>query len=306
MYQVISIGSALVDIFIHSKDFTSEDTDNGRMLCQSYGDKLKVDHFNVYTGGGASNTAVGFARMGFRAGIIAETGRDHFSSLVMTDLSSNDVGTQLIIKEKKEQTGGSVILVGVDGERTVLVHRGASSMLDPYDIPSYRLIQAEWVHLTSIAGRIKALEKIFKVVSKQNHLKLSWNPGKAELKFLAEGRVSFDQIPCQVLFVNQQEWEMIGKVQDEAIKSCAQVIITNGKKGGQLFVAGKDKGKFPSSRHEAVDTTGAGDAFACGYVSGQIMKKSPLDSIKIGVKNAGSVVGHYGAKAGLLRKNQLH
>lgn len=303
MYQVISIGSALVDIFIHSKSFKSEDTGNGKMLCQSYGDKLEVDQFNVYTGGGGSNTAVGFARMGFKAGIIAETGRDHLSTLVMADLNTNNVGTDLIIEEKKEQTGGSVILVGVDGERTVLVHRGASSMLDPYDISSYRLVQAEWIHLSSIAGRTETLKKIFQVTAKQTHLKLSWNPGKAELKLLAEGKLSFDQIPCHVLFVNQQEWQMIEKIQDRVVHSCAQVVVTNGKKGGKLFISGEDKGQFSAAGIEAVDSTGAGDAFASGYVSGQLMKKSALESVKMGVNNAASVIKYYGAKAGLLRRN---
>jgi ribokinase len=142
-------------------------------------------------------------------------------------------------------------------------------------------------------------------VGKQEYLNLSWNPGKAELELLTAEKIVFSQIPCQVLFINQQEWDMISAVQDQALSHCPQIIVTQGKKGGKLYLNGQDKGNFSSSGVEAVDTTGAGDAFACGYVSGQLLNRSPLESVKMGVQNAGSVVQHYGAKAGLLRKDQM-
>lgn len=185
MHQIITIGSALVDIFIHSAQFTPTKSKQGDLLCQLYGDKTEVDGFNVFTGGGGSNTAVGFARLGFKTAVMCETGRDGFARLVMQDLQDQQVSTQLVIEEKKEQTGGSVILIGPDGERTVLVHRGAASMLDPFDISAYWLSEARHVHVSSLGGQRPTLEKIFKLVAHNPDLSLSWNPGKKELALLA-------------------------------------------------------------------------------------------------------------------------
>jgi ribokinase len=356
MQQVITIGSALVDIFIHSDQFQarqasalqpgqaptqtadcSSDINSGakpRLLCQAYGDKLEVDSFNVYTGGGGSNTAVAFARAGFTTSIICETGRDHFASLVTADLSNNQVKTKLVIAEKKEQTGGSVILVGQDGERTVLVHRGAASQLDTFDIASYWLVQADWIHLSSIAGRLPVLKKIFQLVAKSPSCQLSWNPGKAELALLTSRQLSIKEVPVQIFIVNQQEWELIADVQNQILRQVPQVIVTNAEQGGRVYLSaesGQQAGQrvarradstmkrarrtkqgrepeqfhFPASGVKAVDTTGAGDAFCAGYVTGQLWGKTPRQSVQLGVANAASVIQFYGAKAGLLTKQRL-
>lgn len=305
MFDVISIGSALVDIFIHSAGFKSTETEHGKQLCQSYGDKIEVDKFAVYTGGGASNTAVAFARMGFNAGIICETGRDRLSYLVMQDLRDNDVDTRMVIEEKKEQTGGSVILVSEEGERTVMVHRGASSLLDPFDISSYWLTQTQWVHLSSISGREAVLHKIFSAIAGSDYVKLSWNPGKAELAMLTENKIKAEDVPCQVFFVNQREWDQLSSIHQQLLKTYPQIIVTKGKHGGEVYLDGSHSFHFDANGQQAVDATGAGDSFASGYVSGQLLRKSPHDSVQIGVNNAGSVIQFFGAKAGLLTRDRI-
>ncbi len=170
MFHVITIGSALVDIFIHSQQFESKPSKDGDLLCQLLGAKVDIEGFRVYTGGGATNTAVGFSRLGLSAAALCETGRDDFARIVSADLERENVSTQLIVIEKKEQTGGSVILVGAKGARTALVHRGAASMLDPFDIPPYWLSQTRWIHVSSIGGRLETLERIFTLVKKSDEI----------------------------------------------------------------------------------------------------------------------------------------
>jgi ribokinase len=305
MYQVITIGSGLVDIFIHSDNFLSRDSDKGRLLCQAYGDKVEVDSFRVYSGGGATNTAVGFARLGLRTAVICETGRDHFGKIVLNELITNEVETSMMIKEKREQTGGSVIMVGEDGGRTIMVHRGASSMLDTYDVPTYWLSKAGWVHLSSIAGRDKTLEKIFTLLNKEKTIGLSWNPGKAELALLADKKLDISQIPCRVFLLNKKEWQLIEPVQEEILKYFSQVIVTEGSQGGDLYIHGKHYLHYPSQQVESIDDTGAGDAFACGYAAAQILSKTPEESIHWGVKNSSNVIRYYGAKTGLLYRERM-
>lgn len=305
MYQVITVGSALVDIFIHSDQFVPTKSKQGDLLCQVYGDKTEVDGFNVFTGGGGGNTAAGFARLGFKTAAICETGRDGFARLVMQDFDDQQVSTQLVIEEKKEQTGGSIILVGPDGERTVLVHRGAASMLDPFDISAYWLSEARHVHLSSLGGQRPTLEKIFKLVTRNPDLSLSWNPGKKELALLANRQLVPVDIPCQVFIVNQSEWRIVSDLQETILNAFDHVVVTAAGKGGDIYYRGEHLGHYSALSTNVVDATGAGDAFAVGYIAGILWGRKPELAAEYGAKNAASVVAHYGAKTGLLYQEDL-
>lgn len=305
MFQVITIGSALVDIFVHSKQFQSLPNQDGLLLSQSAGDKLDVESFRVYSGGGASNTAVGLQRLGFKTGVICELGRDDFSQIVLNDLRRNQVSTQLVIAEKKEQTGGSVVLVGEDGNRTVLVHRGAASQLDPYDLSPFWLTQTRWVHLSSISGRLETLSRLFQLLKKNHEIGLSWNPGKGELELIKTGKIDLSDVPCQIFVLNEEEWAVIENKQAEVLAAFSQVIVTAGAKGGKIYLAGKPAWSFEGQNLKAVDATGAGDAFISGYVAAHLLSHPPQTAVAWGVKNASSVVSYYGAKLGLLDRQRL-
>lgn len=305
MFQVITIGSALVDIFVHSKDFQSRPSQDGQLLCQLYGDKLDVESFRVYSGGGASNTAVGLQRLGFQAGIICELGRDDFAQIVLNELRREQVSTQLVIAEKKEQTGGSIILVGQDGGRTVLVHRGAASQLDPYDLSPFWLSQTRWVHLSSISNRLETLDRLFSLIKRSHEVGLSWNPGKGELELIKTGQLKPSEIPCEIFFVNEEEWAVVQAQQAEILNSFNQVIVTAGAKGGKVYLAGQPAWQFTGASQVAVDETGAGDGFISGYLAAHLLAHPPQTAIVWGVKNASSVVSYYGAKLGLLDRQRL-
>lgn len=305
MFDVITIGSALVDIFIKSADFQLRKTRGGVMLCQMYDQKIEVDSFEVTTGGGAGNTAVGFSRAGFTTAVIAETGRDTLADVVLKDLHKNCVQTSLIAQERAESTGGSVIMVGADGGRTVMVHRGAASMLDPHDIAVRPLKNARWVHLSSIAGRLLTLKKIGRIVA-ENKLGCSWNPGNAELELLRSRQLQPTELPCQILLINTTEWRHLQPIQKELKKVIPEIVITDGRKGGRIFVKGQRAAiHYQATSKKAVEETGAGDAFGVGYVVGRLHDRAPAAAAKVGAHNAASVVQYFGAKAGLLHRDAL-
>lgn len=301
MPEIVTIGSALVDIFIQSPDFQLQNTEQGVILCQKYGDKVEVDSFQVVGGGGGGNTAVGFTRMGFNTAVVAEMGRDSVAQLVMTELQQEGVETQLLIQERKEQTGGSVILVGPDGGRTVMVHRGAASELDVHDIPFDQLGQTRWIHLSSIGGKLDILQQLFAQV-RQQQLGLSWNPGKAELRLIAEGHLP--EMAAQILLLNQEEWELVSSHHDQLIRSIPLIVITQGKSGGRVIERGQEM-VYEAVTTQSVDDTGAGDAFGVGFVSAHLLGKSTQEATSWGSRNAAAVVQHVGAKHGLLRRAEL-
>lgn len=303
MYDCISIGSSLVDIFISSKDLETSHDKKQQIL--TYGDKLDLTDFHIFSGGGASNTSVALARLGYKVAAISETGQDEFSDLIINDFEREGVITQLLIREKLERTGGSVVLVTKEGNRVALTYRGAASLLDPYDIPAFWLTQAKWVHLSSIAGQKETLAKIFKSLIKDQDTKLSWNPGKSEIELLLTKTFSLEAIPCEVFFVNQREWLMLAPVQKQLLAHFPQVIVTMGEKGGEVFLYGKKKFVFEGQASRAIDNTGAGDSFAAGYIAALIDNRQVDEAIIWGVRNASNVVRFYGAKTGLLRRHQM-
>lgn len=306
MQDIVTIGSSLIDIFIQSSHFQIERGSDGAKLCQLYGEKLEVDSFEVRTGGGGGNTAVGFARAGFSVAVVTETGKDAFSDVIVDEFHKEFVTTKYLIQEKKEQTGGSVILVGNDGGRTVMVHRGASSLLDPRDIPIAALKNLQWLHLSSIAGRLEALRTIGDAMLESKGF-MSWNPGKGELELLRTGRLLLSDIPCQILFLNESEWKSISALQQDILGTVGEVVITNGSSPGRVYLGQNmhDAVEFTPPVSEAVDETGAGDAFAVGYVTSRLYGKVPDEAVAWGLKNAQSVIQFYGAKQGLLTQAQL-
>jgi len=304
MFDALTIGSALADIFISSSDFELQQTGDGIFLCQMYGAKIEVDSFALHTGGGASNVAAGLSRAGLSVASIVELGKDSLAKMVLDDLQREHVDTEYVISERREQTGGSVILVGHDGGRTVLVHRGASSQLDPKDIPERAIERAGWIHLSSIAGRVPTLRKIGQLATKHKK-KISWNPGSAELALLACEEVSLKDLPIQIMIMNQQEWEAVSEAEHTIRKAIPELIITNGKAGLDLYVEGTATHVAAQKGETAVDETGAGDAFASGYVAARFYGKPVDRAVAWGMANAASVVHHFGAKPGLLRYKEL-
>lgn len=305
MYDIVTIGSALVDIFIKSRQFVLKPMGKGTLICQVYGEKIDVDGFTIVTGGGGSNTAVGFSRAGFNVACVTELGKDSFSEQIISEFHDECVATNFIIREKREETGGSVIMIGEDGGRTIMVHRGASSMLDPHDIPMKIIKKSDWVHLSSIAGRLPALQMIATAL-KEGNTYCSWNPGSAELDLINKKKLHAQTLPCKILMLNAEEWRKI-RVQQASFKEVIpEIIVTDGDKGGKLYLQNVRRPiTFNSSGLKVVDATGAGDSFAVGYVSARLKGLEPLKALEWGNANAGSVISHMGAKAGLLTVDSL-
>lgn len=308
MYDVITIGSAIVDIFIQSDEFSIERTPVGVTLSGGENDKLVVSDFTLRTGGGGGNTAVGFARLGYLTAVITEVGQDVWAQIIENEFHQEFVATKLLVREKKEKTGGSVILLGKDGSKTVLVHRGASSMLDPKDIPADELHRTKWIHVSNVSRRLDTLETIFSISLKKPKRKISWNPGWSELEAIVSGEMPVAFLDaCEVFIVNKEEWSLIAKnheIESKIMKSIPVVVITDGKNGGIVYQNGESR-TYSAKAVKSIDNTGAGDAFGVGFVGQYIQSRSIESSISWGLKNAENVVQFLGAKPGLCSKASI-
>lgn len=294
--DVVSIGSAVLDILLKSDAFTVTPVNEQLMMCELYGGKMNVDDAVMVSGGAATNTAVSFARQGLHAACIAEMGKDVAAQIIWDELKREKVDTSLLIEEAEERTGISTVLVAKDGARSAMTFRGASYQLTREDIPFNELTSVKAIHLSGIGNADLVIE--IGQFCREHNIFLSWNPSKTEAEELFLRRR--DVVAPNVLFLNDTEWESVKEAQERIQKSSEFLIITKGKAGGIVYHNEESVRYEAKSVAHVVDETGAGDAFASGFVGAHIRGKTLNECILFGVENAASVVGYMGAKQGLL------
>lgn len=320
MYDVVSIGSATQDVFVSSDQtclisIHGADSDQ-QYLAYEYGAKVAVDHLFITTGGGATNTAISFARLGLKAGILCEVGQDDAGQMIERTLAAEGVQTRMMTRNAELTTGYSVILTGPTGDRTVLVHRGAGCGLTRPEVDWDALRQTQWLYLSSLAGESAALWDDLAAFASEQHLRLVLNPGGQQIKRGLAGLTSILST-ADTLFLNQREaYQLLGheerrgeEDEREALSQlvatgCKRVVMTRGGEGAMAY-DGREFYSIPAPVVQVVSNLGAGDAFASGCVAALHRGLSLPEALQVGTANSGSVVGHMGATEGLLTWDEV-
>lgn len=296
--DIISIGSAVLDVIMHSSSFLPKTVGGEAMLCEIYGGKANVEHARLVSGGAGTNTAVSFARQGYRSGVIAEVGFDVPAQIILDDLRREGVTTQLLVEEDGEETGVSVVLVADDASRSALTYRGAAKLLSHSDIPWELIKKTRWIHLSSLGGNTDLCTEIL-LFCRKEEISVSWNPSAGEIQeMLFRSGTSFANL-CEAIFLNDQEFESVVRKERELRNLTKYLFITRGKEGGEVLATDR-KIRYHARPVKAVCEIGAGDAFASGVVGGLLNNTSIDRAIEQGLQNATNVVKYYGAKEGLL------
>lgn len=312
--DVITIGTATRDAFLKSREFkriSTPEYQSGEGLCLPSGAKVEVDDIIFATGGGATNSAVTFARQGYHTACVCKVGDDISGREVIANLKSEGVSTVFAVQDENLKTAYSILLLSDSGERTILVYRGASEHFETSDI-NLRTLQAKWFY---IAGSIPV--KIVDAVldqAKEIGAKTAINPSRSQLKLGLKG---FGETlkKIDILIINREEGayltgvdykkeDKIFKILDEYVKGI--VILTDGSKGS-LVSDGKNIYKAGIYKEQkAVDRTGSGDAYGAGFVSGLIEDEKNIErAIMLASANAASVVESIGAKTGIISREDF-
>lgn len=310
MYDVITIGSATTDVFVRAPmlDLHRRHTTGTTEACFTMGAKIDINDLDIMTGGGATNAAATFASLGYRVATIASVGDDDNGLIVKGKLHDLGISTRFMQTDKKENTGYSIIILAGSGERTVLVHRGASKTIEHDDIP-WDNLRTKWFYMSSLAGDLKLARRVLDHAEKIG-ARVAWNPGNGELK---KGPRAMRPLvrKTDVLLVNKEEAMMLtgsksNDIDDVFDSFTAQpktaLIITDGRKGSWARHAdGIVYYPIPDKR-KPKNTTGAGDAFGSGLVAGLLKKDDPGYALAVGTWNATGVVMETGAKKGILSR----
>jgi sugar/nucleoside kinase (ribokinase family) len=311
-FDVVTFGSAFVDVYLTSPDFKiikSGKSPTGVALCEVYGGKVGVDKMLVTTGGGATNTAVGFERLGLQTGCVCCVGKDDWGVYVRKELFREGV-SPIYIQQVEEQTSYSTMLVSKEGGRSALVYRGASNKLSWRKV-AWDKLRPKWFYISSLGGDLTLLTKIVRVAQEKG-IKIALNPGSKEIA--AEAKLKAFLAYAEVLLLNRQEAARLTKhmfknkeeiLEDVGKLGVKMVAVTEGRKGATL-VSGKEKIYQPAVKIKTVEETGAGDAFGCGLVGGLIKGMIPEEALKLGVANGASAAKHFGPKEGLLFEPEIN
>jgi ribokinase len=254
-------------------------------------------------GGSAANTIVGLARLGVRTGFLGTVGNDREGSQLLEDLRREGVDVHGITISEGD-TGSALIFVDLRGERAIYV---LPSVNDAFFTANHDYAQqAEILHISSFMG----IDQFHMQIAYVRHLqrsrtKISFSPGSIYVK------LGLDQLKPLIertftLFLNKEEAQHLtgsARVEDAAtlLDLGAKIIaVTLGDAGS--YVATRSESLYVAPYESQIaDTVGAGDAFAAGFLYGQLTGKDLLESGLYGNFMASKSVAQLGGRKGLLR-----
>jgi ribokinase len=298
-YDVITIGSGVVDAFME----TALPEKDGKIMLP-VGSKVVCNDIWFATGGGGTNTATAFSRLGFRVGFLGILGRDKNAEMVLSDLKKEKI--YFLGRQVDEPTGYSVVVNSVKKNRTILTHKGANSNLE-FGMIKLRKLKTKWFYFSAMIGEsMKTQERLAKIARRKN-IRVAYNPSSYLTKH-GDQKIKGLLRNVDILVLNEEEAKHLvkrGKLSDGLMKLGPRIVcITNGNKGS-VVCDGIHRYKAIPNKVRIHEKTGAGDAFASGFVAGLIKFNDVEDAIQVGSLNAESVIQNPGAKNGLLDWNGI-
>lgn len=326
MCDVITIGSATMDVFVESDDanIVSVYTKNKKseFMSYPYGAKVEITDFASNVGGGGVNTAMNFSNLGLKTSAIFKIGDDIYSEGVLDSFKGKNIDLSNIIQNPSVSTGFSIILVSFQGDRTVLAHRGANAMIKKSDINFDAIKNAKLLYIAPMNGdSTKVLDDIATFAA-ENNIYVCFNAGSSSIK---RGFNYLKKIIANssIVVMNKEEASMATQIQvrpdtskekfsEELIhpdvkemfyklkvRDSQIIVITDGGRGAYAY-DGKMFYRCPIFEGPVVSTLGAGDAFASTFCAALGRTKNDIGrSLMYASVNSAGVVSAFGATQGL-------
>lgn len=307
--KVLGMGNALVDVltFIDDDSLLTKlglikggmqliDESTKEKLQQTMGDKQKY----LASGGSASNTITGLAKLGINTGFIGRVGNDFYGNYYKEDLEKYNVTSHLSVS-KTEASGVATTFISKDGQRTFGTYLGAAALLEKSDLKESDFKGYDYFYIEGYL--VQNLDLIREAISlaKKHGAKVildlaSFNVVESNREFLLE------IIPelVDIVFANEEEAKALLNVDpQEAVDILAQkaeIAIVKLGENGSLIKKGSESVFVPSLKVNCIDTTGAGDLYAAGFLYGLLSNLSLKESGEIGSLLAANVIQQVGPK----------
>lgn len=306
LFDVITVGSATVDVFADTSSqmikFLSNSNEKDFIAYPS-GTKILISKLQFEIGGGGTNTATSFSRLGLKTGFLGKLGDDDNSFKVIHLLEEENIS---FLGSRGGQTGYSIILDSIEHDRTILTFKGSNDELMIEDI-DFDKLKTHWLYSSSMMKTsFETIKFLFKKLNAEG-VNIAFNPSSYQVK-AGISELSETLKLCKIIVMNKEEAELLlqkqGSVEELAVLirrfDEQYVVITDGPRGAVCLFKNQFFKISPTPDLKVVESTGAGDAFASGFVAGLIKKFSLEDSLKLGMVQAESVIQNKGAKTALL------
>ncbi len=308
MAKVLGMGNALVDIIIRIENERIIDEftllkGGMRLVDPDFVEKLlnTCSHLpnDKTPGGSAANTMNGLANLGIEVGFIGKVSQDRFGVFMKDDMVINGIAP--ILMEGLAPTGLAVALITPDSERTFAVNLGCAIELSPDDITPEMFFGYDYFHIEGYLVQNHDLLRKAVILAKQSGAKISldlasFDVVEENLDFLNE--IIRDYV--DVVFANEDEAKAFTGFEPEMAlheisRICEITIVKTGEKGS--FVKHQDNvHKIGIIEAKSIDSTGAGDLYAAGFLYGLSNGLTLQKCGQIGSLLAGKVIEVLGAK----------
>jgi sugar/nucleoside kinase (ribokinase family) len=311
--DIVAIGNAIVDILAPAEDAAIADlglTKGGMQLVSAddaaalYG---KMGSAVEASGGSAANTIAGMAALGRKCGFIGQVANDQFGLIFTHDIRASGVAFTTPAREGEPPTAQCLIFVSPDGQRTMNTFLGAaqhlgSAALDLDMIENADVLYLEGYLWNADASRDAMAQAISiaknagkKVAFTLSEIFVILGHGDDFRRMMAAGDID-------ILFANEGEIRTLMGAEDfdAAVNAAAaqvpMLVVTRGADGAVAIQNGERAQVSAEPVAKVLDTTGAGDLFAAGFLAGQAEGRSLQDSLTMGAVCAGEVISHFGPR----------
>jgi sugar/nucleoside kinase (ribokinase family) len=311
--DVVAIGNAIVDVIARADDaFIAEhgltkggmqlvDTETAEQLYAAMGPGVEI------SGGSAANTLAGMAAMGRKCGFIGQVAKDQLGSVFAHDVRALGISFDTATREGEPPTARCLIMVTPDAQRTMNTFLGASQFLppaaiDPDLIRSARILYLEGYLWDPEEPRAAMRSAIATARDAGREVAFTLSDAFVIERHRADFLALIEEGLIDILFANENEILSLTRL-DDFEKAVATVsakvptlVVTRSEKGAIAITGGARHEVAARPIDEVVDTTGAGDLFAAGFLTGYVLGKTPTQSLEIGAIAAAEVISHVGAR----------
>jgi sugar/nucleoside kinase (ribokinase family) len=312
-YDVIAIGNAIVDVMAPCSDalieqlglnrggMTLVDSDQARSLYEAMGPAREI------SGGSAANTLAGLAALGAKCAFIGQVANDQLGEVFAHDIRAVGIDFDTPAREAEPPTARCLIFVTPDGQRTMNTFLGASQFLPAQALNEDAISGASVLYLEGYlwdpeeprAAMRRAIEAARaagrKVAFTLSEVFVIDRHGDDFRALIADGLID-------ILFANETELAALtGQAEFEAglaqlAPKVPVLIVTRGADGAVALSGGERAEVAAEPINRVVDTTGAGDLFAAGFLFGHVRGRSLEQCLRLGAICAAEVISHYGAR----------
>jgi ribokinase len=320
--KILCVGSATKDIFFPTGEGaiieTPDETLSQKKIAFELGAKFQIEDRYETLGGCVVNAACGLVKLGEKADCYAGIGEDSTGEWIKKNIAKEGIGTDNIVIVKGALSDLSAIVVDANsGERIIFSNHGACKK---FNVEEDKLDGYEWIFVGDLSGEWKKVLKTILKKIEEKPIKIAFNPRQQMIHDDVED-VCAMIAKTEILFMNKDEaLEAAINMPDNLSKEelndecflikkikklkAGTVVITDGIRGAWGF-DGKELLHVDALVREAVDTTGAGDAFASGFLAAYLKGKDLAEALKWGIINSSNSVTEYGGQKGLLTQEKI-